>query len=325
MVSPRLIEGRIINNSFPHKKLPMDRLTSLRVFREVVEAGGFARAAARLDLSAPMASKHVALLERDLGARLLHRTSRKLSLTEAGEMYYAQCREVLDTLQAAEAALRQSAQAPRGQIKISAPVWCANRHFADVLVAYHDTYPEVLVDMRLENRKIDLVADGYDLALRATREPSPALIARPICRVRFHLVASPTYLKREGFPRSLAELAKCSAVVPNYVNLDGVEMQGPAGKARIRLHAVMRSDDSTLTYHAVHAGMGVAFLPEWTVGDDLAAGRLESVLPAYTMPPIMLYAVYTSRQYMTPKLRTFIDFFSEALGGVKSVARRPDQ
>lgn len=299
----------------------MDRLTSLRVFREVVEAGSFARAAARLALSAPMASKHVAQLERDLGARLLHRTSRKLSLTEAGEVYYAQCREALDTLQAAEAALRQSALAPRGQLKISAPVWCANRRFADVLAAYRDTYPEVLVDMRLENRKIDLVADGYDLALRATREPSPALYARPICPVRFHLVATPAYLKREGFPRTPAELAKCSAVVPNYVNLDGVEMQGPAGKARIRLHAVMRSDDSTLTYHAVHAGMGMAFLPEWTVDDDLAAGRLARVLPTYTVPPFTLYAVYTNRQYMTPKLRTFIDFFSEALGGGKSVAQ----
>ena len=102
-------------------------------------------------------------------------------------------------------------------------------------------------------------------------------------------------------------------------------MQGPAGKARIKLHAVMRSDDSTLTYHAVHAGMGVAFLPEWMIGDDLVAGRLESVLPAYTVPPFTLYAVYTSRQYMTPKLRTFIDFFSEALGGGKSVAQQPDR
>lgn len=301
----------------------MDRLTSLRVFREVVEAGSFSRAATRMALSAPMASKHVAQLERDLGARLLHRTSRKLSLTEAGEVYYAQCREALDTLQAAEATLRQSAQAPRGPLKISAPVWCATRRFADALVAYRRTYPDVLVDMRLENRQIDLVADGYDLALRATREPSPALIARPICPVRFHLVASPAYLALEGAPRRPADLARCGAVVPSYLNLDGLEMQGPAGKARIKLDAVMRSDDSTLTYHAVHAGMGVAFLPEWTVGDDLAAGRLALVLPAYTLPPLTLYAVYTSRQYMTPKLRTFIDFFSQALGRLRSAALPP--
>lgn len=303
----------------------MDRLSSLRVFREVVEAGSFSRAAARFTMSAPMASKHVAQLERDLGARLLHRTSRKLSLTEAGAMYYAQCREALDTLQAAEAALRQSAQAPRGQLKISAPVWCANRHFASVLAAYRNTYPEVLVDMRLENRKIDLVADGYDLALRATRELSPALIARPICPVQFHLVATPAYLKREGSPRRPSDLVRCSAVVPNYVNLDGLEMQGPAGKARIKLNAVMRSDDSTLTYHAMHAGMGMAFLPEWTVDDDLAAGCLARVLPTYTVPPFTLYAVYTNRQYVTPKLRTFIDFFSEALGGGKSLAQQPDR
>ena len=291
----------------------MDRLTSLRVFREVVEVGSFTRAAARLALSAPMASKHVAQLERELGARLLHRTSRTLSLTEAGEVYYAQCRDALDTLQAAEASLRQNAQAPRGELKISAPVWCATRRFAETIAAYREAFPEVLIDMRLENRKIDLVADGYDLALRATREPSPALIARPLCPLPFHLVASPAYLKRHGVPRTPAELVKCDAIVPSYVNLDNVEMQGPAGKAKIRLHPVMRSDDSTLTYHALHAGIGVAFMPEWTVGDDLAAGRLERVLPGYAVPPITLYAVYTSRQYMTPKLRSFIDFFSAAL------------
>jgi len=298
----------------------MDRLTGLRVFREVVEAGSFSAAATRLSLSAPMASKHVAQLERELGARLLNRSSRKLSLTDAGELYYAQCREALDTLEAAEAALRQSSQAPRGPLKVSAPVWCANRRFAEALVAYRQACPDVLVDMRLENRQIDLVAEGYDLALRATREPSPALIARPLCALRFHLVASPAYLALEGAPRDPADLARCGAVVPNYLNIDGLELQGPAGKARIRFRAVMRSDDSTLTYHAVHAGMGVAFLPEWTVGDDLAAGRLTAVLPAYTLPPLTLYAVYTSREYMTPKLRTFIDFFSAALGGSGSAA-----
>ena len=158
----------------------MDRLTSLRVFREVVESGSFVAAAERLAISAPMASKHVAQLEKSLGARLLHRSSRHLSLTEAGQAWYAQSSRALDLLDAAQSAIGQTHEVPRGQLKVSAPVWCATPRFAAVLAGYRERCPEVLVDMHLENRKVDLAADGYDLALRATQELSPALIARPL-------------------------------------------------------------------------------------------------------------------------------------------------
>jgi len=293
----------------------MDRLTSLRVFRDVVEAGSFTAAADRLSISAPMVSKHVAQLEKSLGARLLHRTSRHLSLTEAGQGWYTQSTQALDLLDAAQAAIGQKNEAPRGQLKVSAPVWCATPQFARVLAAYRAQYPEVLVDIHLENRKVDLVADGYDLALRATQEPSPALIARPLCRQQFHLVASVAYVARVGRPATPADLAGLGAIVPSYVNIEGLALRGPGGRmAPLRLHPVLRSDDTTLTLHAVRAGMGFAFLPEWLVDDDLAAGRLERLVPAYGAQPSTLFAVYTSRQYMAPKLRSFIDFFSTRLG-----------
>ena len=189
----------------------MDRLTSLRVFREVVEAGSFAAAAARLEISAPMASKHVAQLEQSLGARLLHRSSRHLSLTEAGRAWYEQSGRALDLLDAAEHAIGQKNDTPRGQLKVSAPVWCATPRFADVLAGYRERCPEVLVDMHLENRKVDLAADGYDLALRATQEPSPALIARPLCRLQFHLVASPQCIARACRPTSRSSTPSCRA------------------------------------------------------------------------------------------------------------------
>ncbi|MDM0087002.1 MULTISPECIES: LysR family transcriptional regulator [unclassified Variovorax] len=294
----------------------MDRMTSLRVFREVVDAGSFTAAAERLDISAPMASKHVAQLEKSLGARLLNRSSRHLSLTEAGESWYAQSAQALDLLDAAEAAIGRKNDAPRGQLKVSAPVWCATPHFARVLAGYHAACPEVLVDMHLENRKVDLAADGYDLALRATQEPSPALIARRLCRVQFHLVATPALLAQAGTPVLPSELARLGAIVPSYVNIEGLSLKGPGGRqAPLRLNPVLRSDDTTLTLHAVRAGLGMSFLPEWLVDDDLAAGTLVRVAPEYSAQPVTLFAVYTSRQYMAPKLRSFIDFLGQALCG----------
>jgi DNA-binding transcriptional LysR family regulator len=291
----------------------LDQLTSLKVFCEVVDANSFSAAADRLSMSAPMVSKHVAQLEKSLGARLLHRTSRRLSLTEAGAVYHEQCRAALDSLQVAEASIGHSTQTPRGQLKLSAPVWCANRRFAEILCAYREKYPEVMVDIRLENRKVDLAAEGFDLALRATREPSANLIARPLCPVPFLLVASPAYLKRQGTPQVPEDLAQLGLIAPSYLNIEGMEIQGPGGKARVRSTVVMKSDDTTLSYHAVHSGLGFAYLPEWLVADDVAAGQLVHVLPQHSAPCPTLFAVYTSRQYLLPKLRSFIDFLGDAL------------
>ena len=291
----------------------MDTLTSLRVFREVVESGSFVAAANRLGLSTAAASKHVAHLERQLGARLLNRTSRHLSLTEAGTVYLEQCREALDSLQAGEAAIGLSQEAPRGVLKVTAPVWCANRRFAEVLAAYKLEHPDVIIDIRLENRKVDLVEEGYDLALRVTREPSPTLIVRPLCTLQFHLVATPAYLKRVGWPKSSVDLERLGAILPTYVNLDGIEVTGPTGKLKLRLHATMKTDDTTLSYHAVHAGLGWAYLPDWLVAEDLKHGSLRRVMPGFDTPPSTLFAAYTSRKYLTAKVRSFIDFFSGAL------------
>jgi DNA-binding transcriptional LysR family regulator len=291
----------------------MDTLVSLRVFREVVESGSFVAAAGRMNLSTAMASKHVAHLERQLGARLLNRTSRHLSLTEAGSVYLDQCREALDSLQAGEAAIGLSQEAPRGVLKVTAPVWCANRHFADVLAAYKQQHPEVVVDIRLENRKVDLVEEGFDLALRVTREHSPALIVRPLCALQFQLVATPAYLKREGRPKGVADVERLGAILPTYVNIDGLEVTGPSGKLKLHLTPSMKTDDTTLSYHSVHAGLGIAYLPDWLVAADLQSGALKRVLAGYDTPTSTLFAVYTSRKYMTAKVRSFIDFFSAAL------------
>jgi DNA-binding transcriptional LysR family regulator len=298
----------------------MDRLTGLRLFREIVETGSFSAAAERMGLSAPMASKHIARLENATGARLLNRSSRHLSPTEAGQTYYAQCRQALDILDAADAAIHQGAASPRGQLKITAPVWCANARFASALAGYRARYPDVIVDMRLENRTVDLVAEGFDLALRATLEPSPTLFARLLCTVRFRPVATPDYLARE---RKLDDRRSpvLDFIAPSYLAADKLALMRGSGASTGSARTVMRSDDTTLTYFSVLAGIGIAFLPEWIIADDLASGRLVDLHVEPEMPAMPLYAVYASRSHIPPKLRTFIDFLVGRLG---EADMRPD-
>jgi DNA-binding transcriptional LysR family regulator len=298
----------------------MDALTSLRVFRDVVEAGSFVKAAERLDISTAMTSKHVANLERQLGVRLLNRTTRHLSLTEAGSVYYEQCREALDILQAAEAAVGSQTDQPRGVLKITGPGWFATVKFADILVAYRARYPDVLIDLRLENRFVDLVEEGYDMALRATSEPSPTMIVRPLCKVPFVLVGSPEYLKQRGYPQHPAELSdRYQIVLPTYANVETVEFSGPDGVFVVKNSAVLKTNDSSMMLQLVRAGLGLAYFPEWIVAQELTLGTLTRLFPDYATFAPRVYAVYTSRKYMTTKVRTFIDFISEALAADGSV------
>ncbi|AZG06454.1 LysR family transcriptional regulator [Pigmentiphaga sp. H8] len=294
----------------------MDTLVSMKVFRLVVEAGSFARAAGQLGISPAMASKHLAHLERSLGARLLNRTSRHVSPTEAGQVYFEQCCEALDLLDNAEATLQDSHAEPRGQLKITAPVWCANGRFAGMLACYRERYPRVVIDLRLSNYKVDLAEEGFDLALRATAaQNAPSLIVRPLCEVRFVLAASRDYVDRHGPFESPAQLADRPAVLPAYIKRpEEIPLQGPAGPATLRVPAALKTDDSSLARHSLLAGIGPGYLPEWLIAGDLDSGALVRLLPQYRPPSVTLYAAYTSRKFMVPKVRTFIDFFSEAFG-----------
>ena len=292
----------------------MDQLTSMQVFRQVVDSGSFALAGQQLGISAPMVSKHVAQLEKRLGARLLNRSSRHLSLTEAGQRWYAQSTQALEMLDAAAQEIGQHNQAPRGQLKVSAPVWCATPRMAQILAGYRARYPEVLVDIHLDNHKIDLATGGYDMALRAATEPAPHLIARPLCEVPFYLVAAPAYLQRAGAPQQPADLARHAAVVPSYVALAPMQLTQAGRSAPLYLAPALLSDDSNLSLHAVRAGMGIGFLPLWLVDEDLVSGRLERVLPQWNALTVTLYAIYTSRRYLAPKVRSFIDWVVGELG-----------
>ena len=302
----------------------MDTLTSMRVFRYVAESGSFSAAAARMGISAAMTSKHVAHLERRLRARLLNRSSRHVSLTEAGAVYFEHCREALDILDGAAATLSEGHEEPRGTLKLTAPVWCATGYFARLLAGYRLRFPQVLLDLYLTNQKMDLAQGGFDLALRVTNEPAPALIVRPICEIRFHAVATPGLLKDHhrrhpqaaGKSAGLGELSDLNAIIASYLPPSStLLMAGPAGKVNVRVNTAMKSDNTNLTYECVLAGLGAALLPEWLVTDDLASGRLVPVMPQSGPVSVTLHAAYTNRMYLTPKVRSFIDYLVGALGG----------
>jgi len=303
----------------------MDTLLSMKVFALVAEGGSFARAARQLGISAAMASKHVAHLERRLGARLLNRSSRHVSLTEAGTVYFEQCREALDALEHAEALLQSGGAEPRGMLKVAAPVWCANPRFAAMLARYRERYPQVALDLRLSNHRVDLAQEGFDLALRATRQGlAPSLVARPLCRLRMILVAAPAYLARHAPIRAPADLARHAAVLPSYIDHpQEIALERGGQRATVRVQVAMKSDDSTLSHQSILAGMGPGYLPEWLVAADLADGRLARLLPDHETDAATLYAVYTSRKYLAPKVRTFIDFFSAAFGQRKGAPGAP--
>jgi DNA-binding transcriptional LysR family regulator len=309
-----LLMLRFLSGNF---ETAMDTLTSMKVLRQVVESGSFVAAAERLNLSTAMISKHVMHLERHLGVRLLNRSSRHLSLTEAGTVYYEHCQEMLDNLAMVEATVRQSAVVVRGILKVNAPVWFANPLFTKALAEYRSRYPDVSLDLSLNDRVVDLVEEGFDLALRVMlSEPAPSPLTQQICSIPFLLVGSSDYLQRNGYPKTPNELSKHMGISYHYSQVpDGMILEGPNGREAIKLPVSLRSNNTMMMYQAVVANMGVAILPEWLIADDLASQRLEVLELGHTLTTTFLYAVYPSQRYLSPKIRTFVDFLAEYFSG----------
>jgi len=289
----------------------VDTLTSIRVFRQVIESGSFVAAAERMDLSTAMVSKHVAYVEKRLGVRLLNRNSRTLSLTEPGSVYFERCKTILDDLEATELELGSLGTAPRGTVRITCPSWFAGQRLADMLAEFRRRYPEIVVDVSFEDRLVDLVEEGYDLALRVARESSlaPGLIARPIRPVSFFIAASREYLKRHGAPQSPEELARHDFVAIG--NIDTISLTGPEGTIEVPLRVVLRYRSMTGVVHAVAAGIGLAPMPNIHFEEPEFKEILTPVLTNYPVQGLTMYIVYVSRKYLPLKIRAFIDFLVE--------------
>ncbi|EEF26751.1 HTH-type transcriptional regulator ptxR, putative [Ricinus communis] len=283
----------------------------LRVFCEIVESGSLTAAGNRLGMAPPMVSKHLARLERSLAARLLNRTSRSMSLTEAGRLFHEQAMQALEMLDAGVASVSQASGPPRGELKISAPVWIATPRFAALIAEYQQRCPEVRLDVHLENRMVDIVAEGFDLALRMKNDASQSLISRKLCEVQFYCVATPAFLARSATKSEAGAAQLPAMIMPNNLQFGRPKMPAQGMFLAPDQPVAMRSNDTTLSYHAVLAGIGAAFLPGWLVADDLASGRLVHSGEADKSYQGQLFAVYPSRRHQALKLRSFIDFLVE--------------
>lgn len=296
----------------------MDTLLSLRVFAAVADAKSFAAVADRMNLSAAMTSKHVQHIEAEVGARLLNRTSRSVSLTEAGAIYLASVRPLLEGLDEAGARLAHSSVDPRGTLKISLPVWMAEPGFVRVLSLYRARYPEVFFDLDLSGRAVNLVEDGYDLALRVSPTLDEGLIARRLIDISFCMVATPSLLDRIGRPKEIADLSGAPFLAYSPISVGGRVRMGLGPDApEVRMIPVLQSANETVLFQAALEGMGIAIMPQLVAQSHLAEGRLEQLLPDLLTPKVRLSAIYPDRSYLPAKTRSFLDFLAgpEGFGG----------
>jgi len=292
----------------------MDTLDAMRVFVAVVERNGFSAAAQALDLSTAGVTRQIAALEKRLSTRLLNRTTRRVSPTSTGALYYGQCVQLLAEFDALEASIGAQALEPAGRLRINAPVSYGIARLGPLLAGYRARYPQVQLDLSLSDRLVDMVEEGYDVAIRITRQPGPSLIARQLAVARISLCASPAYLAAHGQPREPEDLATHQCLSYSYWGGgDAWQLQGPRGEVSVPVQGGVRANNGDVLREAAIAGLGIVVQPDFLVGDALADGRLVRVLPEWEVPPIGIHAVYTSRSHLAPKVRTFIDYLVEAL------------
>jgi len=288
----------------------VDHFHALNAFVRVVEAGSFARAAERLDRSVSAVSRQVAELEAYLGARLLNRTTRRLSLTEPGRAFHERAVQLLADLEEAEAAVGAGALEPRGTLRVTCATTFCIRHLAPAIAAYAAAHPRVRFDVELSDRIVDIVDEGYDLAIRVGAVRSQALIARRIGTTTLVCCAAPAYLARHGTPRAPEELAQRPCLTYAYAPERNVwrfrDAQGRACDVHVGgpAHA---NNGAMLTALGV-AGLGIHMEPDFVVAPHVRAGRLVPILTGYTPESGAINAVYPSRRHLSAKVRSFIDF-----------------
>ncbi len=293
----------------------MDRFLSMQVFAKSVECGSFSAAADALNLSSQLVGKHVQALERHLGVRLLHRTTRRQHLTEAGEAFYERVKIILAEVEAAEGVAAQSLGTPRGRLRINAPVSFGVHALSRRLPEYLARHREVSVDLSLTNRAVDLIDEGFDVVFRVGELSDSGLIARRLAPYRLRLCAAPSYLAQHPPIAHPHDLARHECLGFSFTELRRRwHFQSPGGLIDVEVSGRLMADSGEALLSAARAGMGVMLQPGELVQDDLASGRLVELLPDYPVPTRPLHLLHAPDRRMTPKLRSFIDFALGAFG-----------
>ena len=294
----------------------MDRLTALNVFRHAVELGSFAAASRHLGLSPAAISKNVSELEAHLAVRLLNRTTRRMSLTEAGELYYDRVVQVLDDLEDADGALGPMQQVPKGLLRVSAPMTLTLARLSSAMPTFLSRYPEISLDLRMDDRRVNIVEDGFDIAIRASdRLEDSSLVARKLMSMPHVVCAAPSYLDRHGAPLSPGDLEDHTCI---QFTLSGHADEWTFSKAdasaSVPIDGRYKATSSLAVRDALVAGFGLSLIPRLYVAENIAQGRLRTVLDDWSPVETSVYAVYPSRRHVVAKVRAFLDFLVEELG-----------
>lgn len=294
----------------------MEGFGAIPIFVAVVESGGFSAAARMLGVSTSAVSKRIGQLEQHLGVRLLHRTTRKLSLTEAGERYFEHAAQALTAAGQAEDAVTELQGEPQGKLKISSPMSFGRLHVAPLIPIFMKRYPKILIDLVMDDRNIDLVAEGFDLAIRSGDMPASTLIARKLAPLRQVLCASPDYIDRYGMPVTPSELSERNCILFSYSGDANEWTLNKDGKSEtVLVSGSYRVNNSEALIVALREGIGIGRLPTFVAGPDLREGNLVRILESYHIPDHTFYAVFPERQFLPAKVRAFLDFSINYFGG----------
>lgn len=290
-------------------------LNDMLTFARVVEAKSFSKAARRMGASKSRVSKSIAKLERSLKARLLNRSTRGLSLTEVGTAFYEHCRRIGEEAEEAIAAVSHLNAEPRGVLKLTASVAFGTLHVAPALPEFLAKYPDLAIDMTITDRMVDLVEEGYDLAIRITNEPGLNFVARKLAPIRRVACATPEYFKRRGLPKTPQDLKRHNCLHYTHFSAQGEwHFKGPDGDISIPLTGDLRINDDEALSQAVLGGLGIALLPTFIIGQELQSGRLQAVLSDYVPLERHIYAIHLPSIHLPAKVRAFIDFLRARFG-----------
>ncbi len=289
----------------------MDRMTAMTVFVEVVERGSLTAAAEALDMSRAMVTRYLAEVERWLGARLLHRTTRRISLTGPGEAALLRFRQMLAIGEELHGELATDNPEPHGVLRVTASVSFGQSHLAAAVAAFVQRYPLTRVELLLVDRMVNLVEERVDVAVRISRAIDPNLIARPLAQCHSVLCASPAYLAAHGAPATADALTAHNCLTHHYVGKSVWQLQRDGRTVSVAVGGNISANEASLLVEAVRAGAGIAMLPMYQIGPLLESGELVQVLPDYELEVMGLHAVYASRRQLPAVMRSFLDFLVE--------------
>ncbi len=298
----------------------MDRFLEMQTFNAVVDVGSFVKAADALNMSKAAVSRYVVDLETRLGVRLLHRTTRRLSLTDEGHVFYSRSKELLAEVAEAEEEITSRSHAASGLLRINAPFTFGVLHLAPLWGAFRSLHPKVKLDVTLADRLVDLVEEGYDVAIRIARLDNSTLVSKRLASTRMVLCASPQYLALHGTPKEPADLTQHAVISYSYWSTkDEWHFDGPQGPVSVKTQPCIHTNSGDTCRAAALAHQGVILQPSFLVGPDLAAGTLVELLPQFRSLKLGIYAVYPTRKHVSAKVRALIDFLAAHFAQTRSL------